>query len=167
MCESRQMLYLRVFTIAVIALLLYSPTVAETRVHPIGLEVTFPDAWDAEFDSDQLFLSESDESAAVMIQVASATDTDAAVDEIMEELVEWIAAPKVTAEGEEGTINGIPATFIEGTGNMEGEPASWLVAFLVFKGKIVIVAGWGETGEWDAEKGDVVDIIRSIQKSES
>lgn len=153
----------KALAVAFIALLTLTVAPAETRTHPVGLEVTFPDAWDAEFSEDDLFLNESDESAVVWVTVADAGDVEAAVEETMEELGEWLTGVEVTRDDETGKINGIPARFIEGTGKMEKEPARWLVAFLEYKGKIVIVAGWGENPEWDEDKGDIVDIIRSIK----
>lgn len=155
---------LKTVAIAFIALLTVTAASAETRTHPVGISVTFPDPWDAEFTEDDLFLNESDESAVVWVTVSEPADLLALTDETVEELDEWLTDVEVTKEGETGKINGIPATFIEGTGYMENEPAKWVIAFLEFKGKVIIVAGWGEDGEWDADKGDIIDIIRSIKK---
>jgi hypothetical protein len=147
-----------------IALLTVSFAGAETRVHPIGVEVTFPDAWVAEIEEDDLFLSEEDESAAVMIMVIDAEDVELAAEDATDELAAWVDNPKITAEGEEGNINGLAATYVEGTGTMNGVAANWLVVYIVYEGDIIMVAGWGESAEWDPKTGDVVDIIQSIQE---
>jgi uncharacterized iron-regulated membrane protein len=87
--------YFKALLVACIALLTVSFAGAKTLIHPVGVEVTFPDEWFVESTEDELLLSEDDESAAVVVTVMD--------------------------------------------------------------------AGWGDSADWDPERGDVVHVIRSIE----
>lgn len=149
-----------------IALLTLSPAWSETHVHPVGVEVTYPDAWVSETDEDNILLTETDESTAVWIAVCEADDDmDAVTGDALEALGGWIDDIKVTNRGQKATLNGLQATLVEGTGLLDGVEANWMIAFVNYEASIVMIAGWGERVGWDPKGGPVVKIIRSVKPS--
>jgi hypothetical protein len=149
-----------VFLIACLTISLAS---AETRLNLIGLEVTIPGSWLVEGREDEFFCSEPDESAAVLILASDAEDLEDAWRFVYEELNDWLDNVQPNSKYEKGSINGLPTTFLEGTASADGHPVNWLVTYIYYRDEILIIAAWGERGEWNPEVGDVVDILRSVQ----
>ena len=136
---------------------------SRTKVHPSGLEVTFPDAWKIEITDDELYVHESDESAGVVLTVVDANDLNEAAQDVTEELNKWVAQAKTIKRLDDASLNGLEATFIEGSGYLDGEQAKWLVVFVKHKNIVLMILGVGELPEWDPEKGDIIDIIKSVR----
>lgn len=153
-----------------IVLSLFAPFVEAAQDHVMshkegGIQFALPAGWQSSADGDRLLVHSPDQSVAIVFYVATEKNFEAAVDAMTEEVDKIIDNVKVTNEGKESEINGLPAYSVSGIGTMDDKPIAWDVTMLAAK-RPVIVMGFAEPGSWKKNEAAYNKLIESIHKAE-
>lgn len=143
-----------------------SPSPDEPYTHQAGgITFNLPDGWKAEPDGDQLTVSSPDKSIAVVFWVTEEKDFDAATKALGEELGKQIKNLKFDGEAKEDTHNGMPHSYVSGSGQIEGQDILFRTDILMAK-RPVIVLTFGSADNLQKHAEDYAKLVKSIKKVE-
>lgn len=140
---------------------------AEEVVHEeAGVEIWYPDEWDAEIDGDVMTLTDDEDDPDIMLQFIMLEDEDEVdealdgIDEALGELVDDLELD----EGEELDVNGMEGVIFGGTGRVEGEDV--LVGLLLVDtpgGHVMAVLALATEDLYELFEDDVDKIFRRMK----
>lgn len=130
-----------------------------------GAGVTFevPAGWTAEPDGDQLTVSPTDESIALVFWVTEEDDFDAAAKALGAELAKQVKNLKLDGEPKGDTHNGMAHSAVTGSGQVDGKDIVFSADILEAK-KPLIVLTFGSLENLQKHSADYSKLVKSIKK---
>jgi predicted Zn-dependent protease len=144
--------------------LFIAPAQAEWISHQeANVQLNVPNGWKQDTSEDGiLIIGPQDESLMVMFWVLDGEDMEAVLAAFEPEFEKIVTNIKYTKTPESFTINGMKAIYVEGTGQVEGEPAEFEVAIII-AAKPLIVVSIAQKGAFLKHQSNLTKMVKSIQ----
>jgi hypothetical protein len=149
----------------ILVILLSSLAIARVEVNDLGLSLWFPDDWSAEMEDDDMRLINPSRTAVFLFTVAEPDDLESTMNDIAEEMEEWVQDSVATGQGDHD-VNGLNGRYASGTGMMGGQKAGWTIGTLDYKGKYIVMANMAVSSLWDDENSAINRIPESLKPTE-
>jgi len=129
-------------------------------------KITFPDDWKVTEEEDIINATSKDESISLDVEVASAEDLDAVLDETVKYLGENdVTIDEKSLKESEGKINGLEAVFHSYDGKDKEGPCVVSLCFVIIsEKKIVSILHWSPAKVAEEEQKKVLEILGSVKK---
>ena len=154
-------------TLCLMAGLIAVPALSSARTYPHAtakVQIDIPDNWKTETDEDTLAAEAPDGNLALFFGVMKATELDAALEALDEELSALVQNLRPTGEVEKITINGMEGALIEGKGTVDGTAIEVALVILVTRGgKVLVGLGMGTPDAVKRYDPDIERIFKSIR----
>ena len=146
-------------------LLIPALSLAKTHTHaPAKVQVDIPDNWKVEAEDDTLSATSADETLGLVFTILAASDVDAALDALDEELSSFITGLRPTGDAKPATVNGMRGVSVDGKGTIEGVAMDiGLMVLQAPSGKVIVILGFAAEGTMGQHERDVQSIFQSLK----
>ena len=133
------------------------------RDEAAGVQFDAPAGWKTDNKGQYVQLTSPDDSLTIMVLTAEESSLEQTTSRLDDELAKVMKNIKSEGEPQQQVVNGLPVTYQEGTGDVDGRPADWGV-YLLQGRKPVLILSFANHGAFDARRPEVDQFVGSIHK---
>ena len=133
------------------------------RDEAAGVQFDAPAGWKTDNKGQYVQITAPDDSLTIMVMTAEESTLEQTTSRLDDELAKVMKNIKSEGEPQQQVVNGLPVTYQEGTGDVDGRPADWGV-YLLQGRKPVLILSFANHGAFDARRPEVDQFVGSIRR---
>lgn len=129
------------------------------------IKIWFPDTWEVTLEDGDLHVTSPDEDCEIYAYIVEAKDLESAMEDLGEEIKQYVTDVKIVGTPKEVKINGLDAISIDAKGKSEGKDYDLGLIFVITpNGKIMVLFGEGTPASMKKNQADIAKILQSVKK---